>query len=365
MRTPFTFGAALCALALSFLAVQAAEAQRSPEQVLAALEAADRSREAYPRNLLSSIFGFDRDHMARLDRGEVVMGRALFDGGDEVAAVGAVRVRGDEETFVRTMHPSWRFRNPTGDTQMGVFSANPRVADLSALTLHPSTVEAIRDCRPGDCDVQLNRTGIEHVRQGVDWNAPDASGAVGRKFKEFVVEYLREYQSRGFSGTEPYEDDRRPVDRVSEFQGVLGHAMVQADQEPTLHRYLETFPRGRGQGIEDTFYWVRQPGSAISDPTFMLVHGVTYADPSHPGRVSIVDKLLYASHYAVASLGETMVIQDPEVANGFYVIRLQRTRVHLGGGLAHGVIMNRVHAGMRTAISQELEMARQVAARND
>lgn len=350
------------ALLLVF-ASSSAEAQRTPEQVLAALEAADHSREPYPRNLLSSLFGFDRDHMARLDRGEVVIGNALFDDGDEVAAVGAIRVRGDRDTFIRTMHPSWRYRNGSGNTQMGVFSASPRVADLAGLTLDDGTVEDIRKCRPGDCDVQLSRTGMAHVREGVDFGAPDAEAQILRRVKQFAVEYLQDYRNHGFTGLEPYEDSRRPVDRVAEFRGVMGHAMVQADQEPFLHRYLESYPRTRHDGVEDTFYWIRQEGNAVMDPTFMLVHGVTWTDPANPGRVSMVDKLLYASHYVVASLGETMVVPDPHVEDGFYVIRMQRARFHVGGGLAHGVIMNRVHAGLRSGIESELDMARRVARR--
>ena len=350
------------ALAALILTAGVLEAELTPEQARAALHAADESREPFPRNVLSAVFGFDRDHLARLDRGEAVTGEALFDGKREVAVVGAVRLRGDRETFVRTLEPDWRYRHSFDGVQRGVFSDPPQLADLAGLRLAESTLDELRRCRPGDCDVQLSATGMERFHGGVDWNAADASEQAQRRFRHFLLEYLREYIAHGFAGTEPYEDRKRPIDRVAEFEGVLGHAVVQAHEEPVLHAYLRAYPRAPREGIRDTFYWILEEETAWSQPTLMLMHGVMWTDPDDPTRVSFADKLLYASHYAVAGLGEMSIIEDKTSPESFYVVRSQRTRFHVGGGLAHGVIMNRVHDGALNWLETELDLARRVAA---
>ena len=358
-----TLHCAGCALAAGLLTAGALGAQLTPEQARAALHAADESREPFPRNVLAAVFGFDRDHLERLDRGEVVTGEALFDEGNEVAVVGAVRLRGDREAFVRTLDPDWRFRNPAGGTETGVFSDPPRLDDLAGLQLAEHTLSEIRKCRPRDCDVQLSATGMERLHEGLDWSAADAPERAERRFREVLLEYLQRYVDHGFAGTAPFEDRKRPVDRVAEFEGILGHAVVQAAEEPVLHGYLHAYPRAPREGIRDTFYWIRSEATAWGQPTVLLVHGVVWTDPEDPARVSFADKLLYASHYAVAGLGETEIVEDKRSPEHFYVVRSQRTRFHLGGGLAHGVIMGRVHDGVRTGVEAELEMARQVAAR--
>jgi hypothetical protein len=94
-----------------------------------------------------------------------------------------------------------------------------------------------------------------------------------------------------------------------------------------------------------------------------VVHAATWTDPSDPTRVAIFDRLLYSTQYVVVSLGETTIAPDKDRAGGFYVVRLQRVRFRVGGGLAHGVIMGRVQTAMRQALAAELEMARMVAGR--
>lgn len=351
-------------LMLAALPAARLSAQRSPEQVRAADDAADESRNPYPRNILLTRLGFEPGQLDRVDRGEVVLGNTLFDKDDVFAIAGALRVEGDLTTFVRTMHPRWRFAHPTADAPMGVFSDPPVVRDVAGMQLDPFMLDAIRKCKPGNCGIQLTTTAMTALRDGIDWTAPGHEQVVQERAREFLVAQVRAYQQLGYGDAEAYADTRRPIDRVAAFRQLLGHAMVQAAQEPRLHEYLAAYPRAPADGIEDTFYWIRIAGVAgLVHPTLSVVHAATWTDPSDSTHVTVADRLLYSTQYIVASLGETEIVRDRERPGSFYVIRLLRVRFRVGGGLAHGVIMKQVHGAMQRALVGELEMARTVARR--
>src|SRR5206468_1497748 len=69
---------------------------------------------------------------------------------------------------------------------------------------------------------------------------------------------------------------------------------------PALKDYLLNFPQARLTGGEDVFYWVEEDFGL--KPTISIVHSVVYHPAEEPGRLTIAQKQIYASHYYDGSL---------------------------------------------------------------
>src|SRR5262245_4959232 len=96
------------------------------------------------------------DHAARsrLDRGEVIV-RVLPASDGEIGVFAAARLDADAETLVAWVNAIARLKKSPYVLMIRRFSDPPVLADLKGLTLDDDDLNAIRDCRPGDCELKL------------------------------------------------------------------------------------------------------------------------------------------------------------------------------------------------------------------
>src|SRR5262249_14707321 len=127
---------------------------------------------------LSDLFqqlGLTPKDRAAIDEGHPVAKVLSWGAASEVYVFGAVYIDGSPDTYLRLARNVSRLAATQGYLGIGELPATPTTADLSAMTLDPDDLKALKSCREGDCDVQLPTSSIQAFKDAVNWSQPDAA----------------------------------------------------------------------------------------------------------------------------------------------------------------------------------------------
>jgi hypothetical protein len=165
----------------------------------------------------------DRAAQGRLDRGEVIV-RVLPAVDGEIGIFASARVDADAETLALWVNAIAQLKKSPYVLVVRRFSNPPTLDDLNGLTLDDGDLAAIRDCRPGNCEVKLAGDEIAALHQAAFGGGPHWKDAVQSEFKRMVLSRLAIYEAAGFSGTPPYADRRKPTDPRMALDALLTHS---------------------------------------------------------------------------------------------------------------------------------------------
>lgn len=255
----------------------------------------------------------------------------------------ASRVR-DLSSFLRT--PS----RPA----FGIFGNPATAADARGFSAEQSDLDAIRSCRPGDCDVKMPVPKFDDFRRGIDWSAADAPSRVNGIVRQTMADYVERYRRGGTAAMVEY-GDQKSARRASEaFGSLLAESPYIYDYVPAFHRYLQAYPADTLPGVTDAIYWASDRLSSLR-PILSITHLSIY-EPVDAPLTLISAKQLYASHYFIGAFTLTTLLDRPDApgGNGTYYIVVQRMRFdHLpSGGLLN--IRGRVTGKLNDALAAEL-----------
>ena len=85
-----------------------------------------------------------------------------------------MRVRGLASDLAEQIREIDVFERKLNIIGVGKFNDPPRLSDLDALELLESDVRDLRNCRPGDCELQLSENTMAQFDARVDWDSADA-----------------------------------------------------------------------------------------------------------------------------------------------------------------------------------------------
>ena len=94
---------------------------------------------------------------------------------DEVLVFGAVYVEATPESYLKLAGDIDELRKLPSYLAIQKFSDPPKLSDLDGFALEEDDIRALKDCKPGHCDLQLPAEAMEEVQRSVNWSAPDAS----------------------------------------------------------------------------------------------------------------------------------------------------------------------------------------------
>jgi hypothetical protein len=302
--------------------------------------------------LLLRPLGFTQDDVRRVDGGGVVSTSMSTHDGREVATAGMVRVNVAPDQFVRRLTDIAGFKKAQAVLQIGTFSASPKVSDLAGLTLDSAETRTLRNCRIGNCGMQLPASIIERLRS-VNWNDASAPQHATEIIRTDLVRYVQEYLMTGRQEDMVYVDQSHSVDVPAEFRDLVNSDRYVLPRFPDLHEYLlqPTLPSRR---FSNVIYWSKEKvaGKAVISVT----HLVIAPQPTTSAVAYIAgSKQLYGSHYFESSLGLTMVIRDTSHPTSSYVVYVNRSRVDAFGGLFGGITRRIVRSRARGALADFLE----------
>jgi len=239
----------------------------------------------------------------------------------EVFLLGAVYIHATPESYLKFAQDFDRLRKLPNYLALGVFSNPPRASDLKDFSIDNDDIKALKNCKPGDCLIQMPTSSIEALQSSIDWSAADVSDQVNRYLRKAALQRLLEYQHEGNQALGVYNDKPNPTEVPQQFAYMLSYSKALPENLPDFYQYLLDYPKARPGNVEDTFYWARVKFGL--KPTLRIVQMVTMSGSANdPVAYAIAQKQLYASHYFETALDLSFCIRatDDSKQPGFYLI---------------------------------------------
>ena len=265
--------------------------------------------------------GLSQDQIAAIRDGQPVTKALASRTPAEVFLFGAVYIHAAPESYIQFARDLDRLRKLPNYLALGAFSNPPRPSDFKGFSFDSDDIQALKNCKPGDCQIQMPASSIEELRRSINWSATDASEQVNRRLQETAVQRLLDYQREGNQALGIYNDKPNPSEVPKQFANMISYAKALPERLPDFYHYLLDYPNAKPANVEDTFYWARVKFGL--KPTLRVVHVLTMrGDPAEPVAYAVAEKQLYSSHYFETALDLSFCIRegnDPKQP-GFYLI---------------------------------------------
>ena len=297
-----------------------------------------------PADFLKRYAGFSNHDIARVASGTAVA-KSISADGDEVAVAGAVFMAIPRAQYFEKFKDIAAFKRAPGVLAIGRFSSPPVAADMKGFTLSKGDAEELRRCRPGDCDIRMDRAGIEKIA-ATDPNGGETTAAASAKLREHLASYAAEYLQRGDAALIVYGDRHKPRPLAADLRLILQRSPYFERELAALKQDVAAFG-GLAESRNDHFvYWSLE--RIAGTPVLSLTHAIIATTPAD-GLTAAATRQIYASHFFHASLGLTLVADTngPKGA-GVTVIYINRSRVDAFSGILGPVKRVPVRARART-----------------
>lgn len=245
--------------------------------------------------LLVDVLGFSAAQLTSFRRGDAVTTAMPGALDREIVIAGAVRIETPAERTVGLVRDIEHFESGARFLSRTRVSDPPSLGDFAGFSLTPEDLAALRRCRPGRCEVKLDRDGFAAVA-AIDWSAADAGARANAVLRERTLGVLSAYRAGGNGASIVYHDRESPVVVATEFAEMVTRSAALGAVSGDLPQVLLRYPEGQPPDAESFFFW------SVSDlglkPVFRLNHVVVHRRDATPGpRYVMATRLLYATHY--------------------------------------------------------------------
>jgi hypothetical protein len=273
--------------------------------------------------LLTEI-GFSAHEIAKIARGETVARTTQADSSAVALAV-ASTIAAPMAFYLERFRDIEVFKKAPEIVQIGRFSRDPSASEMTACTLEQSDVNDLKSCRPGDCGVKLDESGIQSIA-GRDARLETASAAM----RQYLAAYTQKYLRSGNAALIAYYDASKPRRLADDLRLILERSPYLQRGWPALFDAVGNFAGTLPAGLDGFVYWSKEkigPRAVVS-----ITHAII--SPPRDGNAAIATKQIYASHYGHASLGLTILLDRSSVnAPATRVIYVNRSRLDIFGGI--------------------------------
>jgi hypothetical protein len=266
--------------------------------------------------------GLSQKQIADIRGGQAVSKKMTSRIPDEIIVFGAVFVKATPESYFKLAYDFDRLKKVSGFLAIEKFSNPPQVSDLKGYAYDSEDIKAMKECKPGDCQIQMPAGSIEALHKAVNFSAPDAGDQVNAYLHERLIERLLAYQKGGNQVLGEYNDKKNPTKVAEQFKYMLSYAKVLPKTMPDFYNYLLDYPNGKPANVDDMFYWAKVKFGL--KPTLRVVQVVTMqGNNPHQPAYTIAEKQLFSSHYFETALDITYCIRsDDPNRPGFYLIKM-------------------------------------------
>jgi hypothetical protein len=273
------------------------------------------------RTYFKDYIGLSDDEITAIRNGDAVTKNMHSRTADEIFVFGAVYIKAEPDSYLKFSRDFDRLRTLPGYLAIGQFSNPPQLSDLKGFAFESEDIKALKNCKTGDCEVQMPTSSIEELHSSIDLSAPDAETQVNRLLQQTALERVTAYQREGNQVLGEYNDKRHPTIVPEQFKYMLSYSKALPRYFPDFYNYLLTYPDGQPSDVENTFYWANVKFGL--KPTLRVVHVLTMRQETPAGPVIVVaEKQLYSSHYFETALDLTFCIPEAtdSSSRGFYLI---------------------------------------------
>jgi hypothetical protein len=304
--------------------------------------------------LPSSLFPavrLSKAELRELYRGEITVKVLDSDAPSDLVVFAGSRINVTPQRFVDAIRHSARLWEGSKIPKTGTFHVPVRTADVTDMRLPAEDLDALRRCRPGDCDVKLSAEEIARLRVAVEGSPGDWRSAAQTEFRLLILDRIHTYRRAGLSGLALVHDQEPPIDPYTAFTNLLSRAQFENESVLRLAEYLARYPRlPVPREAEDHLYWletVHPPKPTIQASHIVIDRGTD----EQSVEVAVVSRQVFATHYINASLSVTLLVKAHTGER--FMLYVNRSSADGLGGLFSGVkryfVQRRVRRGARDA----------------
>ena len=264
--------------------------------VLAGVPGRAQSPPREPEAFLRRYIHLSDSELTAMQRGEVVAKLVDTTNKRELAVFGVVRLAVFKDYFVARVRDTVGYKKNAGVLEIGKFSDPPRPDDLAALTIDADDLKALKTCKVGNCGVRMPADEIERFRTEIDWSRRDAGTRATALARQMLLRYVTAYLAGGDSALAEYHDQKRALSLAEEYRSLVAASPYLAEYAPEYQAYLEQYPAGRLETVENLIYWSKEKFGLkpVVSVTHMTIYTLTRDGVTN---VLIGSKQLYASRY--------------------------------------------------------------------
>ena len=265
--------------------------------------------------------GLSADQIAAIRNGHPVTKALPSRTPAEVFLFGAIYIDAAPEKYVRFALDFNRLRKLPNYLALGVFSNPLQLSDLKGLSFDSDDVQSLKNCKPGDCMIQMPASSIDDLHRSINWSGSDVNEQLNQLLQKTVLQRLLAYQSEGNKALGVYNDKSNPTEVPQQFAYMLSYDKVLPKRLPDFYHYLLSYPNAKPANVENTLYWAKVKFGL--KPTLRLVQVVTLrGGPGDQVAYAIAEKQLYSSHYFETALDLSFCVRsnDDPKQPGFYLI---------------------------------------------
>ena len=298
--------------------------------------------------------GLTQDEIGLIRAGQAVAKVLPSRTPSEVFLFGAIYIHAAPEKYVQFAENLERRRQLSGYLALGALSSPPRLEDFKGFSLDADDVQALKNCKPGDCLIQVPATAIDEFQKRIDWTATDTAEQVNRRLQEGALRRILEYQRDGNPALGIYNDKRDPVEVPRKLEYLLSYSKVLPARLPEFYAYLLKYPGGKPANVDDRFYWEHVKFGL--KPTLRVVQRSTMRGSNGDDiAYAIAEKQLYASHYFETALDLTFCVRPSSKDDGFFLLMLvgseQAGLTGVKGSLVRKVAVGRSVSNLQDGLS--------------
>ncbi|HYR86754.1 MAG TPA: hypothetical protein VE422_21890 [Terriglobia bacterium] len=307
--------------------------------------------------------GLNTTQTAEIHRGKAIATVVDSPAPEQVFMFGIVYVNSAPEKYLQLANDFDSVRKLPGYLAVQKFSDPPQASDLLGFTISSEDLNDLKNCKPGDCDVQLPSEAMDQFRKSVNWTAPDAESRANELAQRMALDAVLAYRTGGNAALGVYRDKNHPTKVAETFQSLLNRLKSLPVYLPEVSGLLLEYPAVAVENSESKFYWEKVNFGL--KPTLRIVQHITYrgGTPAAP-TYAVALKQLYASHYFQSALDLTVCVKDSARPwePGFYLITVKGSQqaglTGLKGGVVRKVAVGKTRSSLETtltAIKQKLE----------
>ena len=158
--------------------------------------AAAQVRAINPERLLADRFGFTPDELSRARSGQAVAKLLPRNDASDVGVLAAVRINAQASRLVSWLRDVAAFRKAAELGLSRRLSDQPQIGDFADLSLDADELAALRECRPGHCDLLLGDKAIARFQADVDWTSADAARRANLTMRQLLLRIRRRLPQR-------------------------------------------------------------------------------------------------------------------------------------------------------------------------
>lgn len=325
------------------------------------------ARSAEPDKFYREYVGLTDDQIASIHSGKAIAKIIDSPTPDDVFVFGSVYINSTPESYLKFASDIDQLRKLPGYLAIRKFSDPPRLSDLEGFTLTDEDIKQLKNCKPGNCEVQLPAESMDEFQKQVNWSAPDAADQVNRLGQQMALEALQQYIAGGNGALGTYRDKKHPTAVADAFASLLNRSKALPVYLPELDRYLLDYPAAPSGKIQTQFFWEKINFGL--KPTLRIVQAIVFhgMGPTEPAYAVAV-KQLYASHYFETALDLTVCVRaaDSPDPHGFYLITIKGSQqaglTGFKGSIVRKVAVDKTRSSLERAlasIKQKLESGTQ------